>query len=929
MSKKRSSLLPPDGAGALAAAPCWTFGAFCLDEASRELRRGDTRLKLEPKPLELLMLLLRHAGELVTKDELIETIWQGRVVTENVIFRCVTKLREALGEEGTQRIVTVHGYGYRFAGDCACRVSVPTMRRPQALGAGDSPPGRPQWRLEAPLNEEARVWRATHTQTNQRRVFKFAYTADELAALRRELTLHRVLAQAPDGRARVTRILDSNLEQVPPFLELEYEPLGSLQDWLAAQGGASAVPLEQRLELLAQVAAAVAEAHAVGVLHKDLKPANVLLRADGDGLPQVRLADFGSGRVDAARLEQLQITRLGFTQTQLADSGGTPLYLAPELLSGAVSTTRSDIYALGVMLYQLVVADLRRPLGAGWERDVADPLLREDIALAADLQPEHRLGDAAGLAERLRSLAARREARERQRQREAEQLAALHAGQRARRAMARLRRRRRWLGALVASLSLGLTLSLALFWRAHRAEQRAELEAATLQTVNRFLHQDLLGGANPYVPGGGASVTVASLLDGASSRLDTRFADRPELRVRLANTIAEAYAGLGLEDAARAVLAAALPAADEHRDSGRALMRQLAGLDLLLSRQHEARALYERLERWASAHLAEDAPERLELRGKLAWARFEEGYFAEAKTAFERLRADLARQPGLTGLLRRIDAALVEVYMETQDWALAERGVDALIADITRQQGAESIELLWPSLSKVYLLRTLERWDEAESLARAVQTRAGERLGENHPITIATLNHLGTIRLRQHRYAEARGYFTDALARYRAIFGQENYRTWRVLNRIGEADTGLGRAQAARVTLDEALARSAASLGEDHPHTLDIARLAAEAYAADGAAAEAEARFRRVLELAPRRMPPNNNRTVWTYYGLGRLLLAQGRSAEAAGYLRRARELFGGNFGAQHGMTLSAAGLLQQAGETTTAQNRRATQLVP
>src|SRR3546814_17212387 len=105
------------------------------------------------------------------------------------------------------------------------------------------------------------------------------------------------------------------------------------------------------------------------------------------------------------RLAELGITGLGLTVTTPGgDSSGTPLYLAPELIAGQPPTVRSDLYALGILLYQLLVGDLRRPMAPGWERDVADPLLIDDITRATDGDPARRLGSVAALVERLSTL---------------------------------------------------------------------------------------------------------------------------------------------------------------------------------------------------------------------------------------------------------------------------------------------------------------------------------------------------------------------------------------------------------------------------------------------------------------------------------------------------------------------------------------------
>jgi serine/threonine protein kinase len=130
---------------------------------------------------------------------------------------------------------------------------------------------------------------------------------------------------------------------------------------------------------------------------------------------QVRVVDFGSASLtEPERLQSMGITNVGLTQTGDASSlTGTLLYLAPEILSGQAPTASADLYALGVMLYQTIVGDFRKPLSPGWEGEIEDPLLREDIALAACGDPRKRMGSAKELAARLRDLDRRRAERHR------------------------------------------------------------------------------------------------------------------------------------------------------------------------------------------------------------------------------------------------------------------------------------------------------------------------------------------------------------------------------------------------------------------------------------------------------------------------------------------------------------------------------------
>src|SRR5205823_10119426 len=106
------------------------------------------------------------------------------------------------------------------------------------------------------------------------------------------------------------------------------------------------------------------------------------------------------------------MTRMGFTQTMLSpgssSQSGTQLYMAPELLAGKPASLRSDIYSLGVVLFQLLIGDFTHPLTTDWHRKIDDPLLREDLEKCFAGNPEERFTKAAELADRLRCLERRR-----------------------------------------------------------------------------------------------------------------------------------------------------------------------------------------------------------------------------------------------------------------------------------------------------------------------------------------------------------------------------------------------------------------------------------------------------------------------------------------------------------------------------------------
>ena len=340
--------------------------------------------------------------------------------------------------------------------------------------AGLEVPGRPGWRLEKELGEGGfgEVWLARSERTKEGRAFKFCFRADRLRSLKRELTLFRLLKETLGERPDIARLYDVKLDSAPYFLEMDYTPDGSLDRWAPEDGHLAAMSIEERATFVAGIAEALAAAHSVGVLHKDVKPSNVLVHTDPQRRPRPRLTDFGIGQLlESADLHAAQVTGAGFTETiLLTDLGsrtGTRLYMAPEVQVGKPASIASDVYALGVLLYQMVVGDLSATPAQGWEKRVDDPLLREEIGGMIAGDPRDRPTSCALVAENLENLEARRRARE-----ASEREAAAEA------------RRARLLRVAGVAVALSLVLAVAGFVLAGVVEsKRREAEDARSQTA--------------------------------------------------------------------------------------------------------------------------------------------------------------------------------------------------------------------------------------------------------------------------------------------------------------------------------------------------------------------------------------------------------------------------------------------------------------
>jgi serine/threonine protein kinase len=372
-------------------------------------------------------------------------------------------------------------------------------------------PHRKHWLLRSKLGQGGfgETWLAEHAKTHDRRVFKFCSDAGKLKAFQREITLFRFLRETLGGRDDIVALIDWQLDEPPYFIESEFSTSVNLIEWFRREGGHARVPIHDRVEIVRKTAAALAAAHSVGVLHKDVKPANVLVSRDTHDAVHVRLCDFGvSVLTDAARLQSAGVTATGLTADPDAPSpdSGTRLYMAPEVVEGKPATMSADVYALGVMLYQIVIGEFSKALAPGWDRDVDDDLLRQDIAATADGTPERRLS-AAQLAERLQQLPQRAAARDTE----------LENRVRARAALEAMRRRRNWaMTILGASLLLGIGLGVAF--------ERAESSARQMHIDQTLLSNEAMVRL--------AAAAVSDKLQDALRRVEEEAADQ-SLRARL------------------------------------------------------------------------------------------------------------------------------------------------------------------------------------------------------------------------------------------------------------------------------------------------------------------------------------------------------------------------------------------------------------
>jgi hypothetical protein len=737
------------------------------------------------------------------------------------------------------------------------------------------------------------VWLVEHAKTRELRVLKFAADGAQLHALKREITLYRLLHDSLGERAEIVRILDWNVDEPPYYIEAEYIAGGNLLEWCEAQGGVSGISRPWRLELIARVADALAAAHTVGVLHKDLKPANVLIVPDhDDACPQIRLSDFGSGRaLEPERLASLGITRLGMTQNQAGDdsTSGTPFYLAPELVAGKSPTVRADIYALGVMLYQFLIGDFRSPLAPGWERDIDDELLREDIAAAADLDPQRRMGDASELARRLRCLASRAA------KRAAERAAAVLA-ERQQQQLERWNTRKRWLVALCAMFALA-AIGLTLLYL------RAEREAAIAQAVNAFLNEDLLAAADPY-NSQRSDLRVRDVLDRARAAVGARFAARPVEEAAVRTTLGRSYGGIGdyaeaqkQFERARVLLAAS---DGEFGQQTMAIRRAIADNEVLDSRYADAERDYAALLADTTSRDGVDSAAALDLRVAQAHLELRRGRSENAAKALESLLPSLRERGGTNDVTLGALSDLGQAYQAMTKFDQADIVFGEVYAVRRVRLGDAHSSTLQAQQDVAQLERARGHLDRAVELERNVLAGREKTFGRDHEETQNAINELASMLQDQQKYGEAESLFSEVLKVRERTLGERHEHTRNSLNNLGLVLSLEGKLEEADGYLRRVLTIERDLLGPDDLQVLilmhNLAGLERDRAHYDEAAALSREVVTRTARILPAERPENGLFLA----GLAQTLQKQKRYAESADAFAAARKNLLAAFGPTH-----------------------------
>jgi serine/threonine-protein kinase len=721
------------------------------------------------------------------------------------------------------------------------------------------------------------------------KVLRRGMDSDEI--LRRFLRERQLLARLE--HPNIARLLDGG--RAPdgrPFIVMECVEGEPITQWCAARGS----PVEERLRLAVTCCEAVEVAHRNLIVHRDLKPSNILVNADG----QVKLLDFGIAKLLGEDGEETLLTRAGVHVL-------TPAYAAPEQILGGPITTATDVYALGVVLYELLTGALPHDRRATTAAELSAKVSRETVErpsaaarkameseaggddresrrlarrLSGDLDtivlkalhrdPARRYASAAALADDLRRhldgkpVSARPDT----------------VGYRAAKFVERHRVGVAAAALIVLSLVAGLATAL---WQA----KAARAQARRAEEAQRFLANVFLE-ADPD-RSKGAQLTARDLLDRGAARVDGELANEPRLRAEMLTLLGNVYQQLALYPEAQKVFEKALALRKRlYTDSDPELAEAYRRLGTVLHKQAEyaaARPLLERalafdegrgdflatadsLNNLASLARAEsdlETAQRLAMRAVNLRSRNGPLDSPELAKTLNNLALTLWRQKKNAAAVRVFERALAIHRKNEGELSSLVAGTEDNLALVLREMG----ELQAASAHNARALAILERLYDRP-----------------HPTLAGSLNTAGLLAEERGDRGEAIRLYRRALAVFEQSLGPDHPDLVYTLQNLGIELAKNDDPQAALKLFQRGLQIREKAYGHKHPDVATSLLDVASAYRQIGDYAAAEPILRRSVALFRETVGPEHRRTATALLGLGELLTLRGRPMEAEPILR-------------------------------------------